>query len=51
VPRTSGAWGGSSEAAARREKGTGYRYEETNRYYRGKVLAQLREDALADGGV
>jgi hypothetical protein len=31
--------------AARKEPG--YRYEGTNRYYRGRVLAQLREDASA----
>jgi A/G-specific adenine glycosylase len=32
------------------KKGPGYRYEDTNRYYRGRVLAQLREDASARGG-
>jgi hypothetical protein len=31
--------------AARKEPG--YRYEGTNRYHRGRVLAQLREDASA----
>jgi A/G-specific adenine glycosylase len=34
------------------KKEPGYRYEETNRYYRGRVLAQLREDASArDEGI
>ena len=31
------------------KKGAGYRYEDTNRYYRGRVLAQLREDAAESG--
>jgi A/G-specific adenine glycosylase len=33
--------------AARKQ--AGYRYEDTNRYYRGRVLAQLREDAAKSG--
>jgi len=28
------------------ERREGNRYEDTNRYYRGRVLAQLREDTL-----
>jgi hypothetical protein len=47
MPSTAGGGGGVGEAAARCEKGAGYRYEGTNRYHRGRVLAQLREDASA----
>jgi len=42
------------EALAKLPRGAktvaGYRYEDTNRYYRGRVLAQLREDASVRGG-
>ena len=42
------------ESLARQPRGAkkepGYRYEDTNRYLRGRVLAQLREDAAASGG-
>lgn len=30
-------------------KGPAYRYEDSNRYYRGRVLAELREDSRAGG--
>jgi hypothetical protein len=49
MPSTAGGGGGVGEAAARSRKEPGYRYEGTNRYHRGRVLAQLREDASASG--
>ncbi len=42
---------GSALAALPRgsRKESGYRYQDTNRYHRGRVLAHLREDAAASG--
>lgn len=34
---------GAALAGLPRAKGTGYRYEDSNRYHRGRVLAQLRD--------